>query len=254
MIHSVLFVLDVPIEHGAIALQAEPMGRTRDLDPLAAVDLVVADDPAHALRENLGAAAGQGIDSRVDQPLDHFRVRKLAPPRQVGDLDHCERLQMDLGKTFFEAAKHLAIPVQRQLRMQPADDMKLGDRVRVAVSRRFPHLVERHGVGARVLGLFAERTETATRHADIGRIDVPVYVEVGYIAVQILAHEVGHVADSEQVRTAIESEAVFIIQPAPGENFIEDRLETLVVDYDFHVKPRSGEGGCRQPRNKRITR
>ena len=87
--------------------------------------------------------------------------------------------------------------------MQPTNDVKLGHRIRIAASGRFPYLVEGHGVGARVSSPLAERAEAAARYADISRVDVPVDVEVGYIAVQSLAREVGHVAGGEQVRGAV---------------------------------------------------
>ena len=101
---------------------------------------------------------------------------------------------MHLRKALLEAAQHLAVPVEGQLRMQPADDVELGDRFAPALARAMPDLLERHGVGLGISRLLAERAEPAAGDADVGGIDVAVDVEVGDVAVQPLAHQVGHVA------------------------------------------------------------
>ena len=43
---------------------------------------------------------------------------------------------MHLRKALLQAAQHLAIPVERQLRMQPADDVEFGDRFASSPRRR----------------------------------------------------------------------------------------------------------------------
>jgi hypothetical protein len=53
---------------------------------------------------------------------------------------------VDLGKALFETAQHLAIPIERELRVQAADDVKLGDGFAPADTGRLPNLIERHGV------------------------------------------------------------------------------------------------------------
>ena len=130
------------------------------------------------------------------------------PLREVGDLHHRERLQVHLRKALLQAAQHLAVPVERQLRMQPADDVELGDRLAPALAGAVPDLFERHGVRLGIARLLAERAQPATRHADVGRIDVAVDVEVGDVAVQPLAHEVGQVAERQDVAGAVQRQAV----------------------------------------------
>ena len=58
VIHAILFVLNVAIEHRAIRLQSDLMGDARRVDPLIAIDLVVADDAAHPVVEDFRAASG----------------------------------------------------------------------------------------------------------------------------------------------------------------------------------------------------
>jgi len=78
MIDAVFIVLDVTVEHGRVRLQSDLMRRARCLQPFVAVDLVVADNVPHAIRENLRAAAGQRIDSGFLQPLQRLRMVSFA--------------------------------------------------------------------------------------------------------------------------------------------------------------------------------
>ena len=59
VVDPVFVVFDVAVEHGGIRLQPDLVRQLRRIQPLVAVDLVVADDVAHAVGKNLRAAAGQ---------------------------------------------------------------------------------------------------------------------------------------------------------------------------------------------------
>ncbi len=83
------------------------------------------------------------------------------------------------GKRCFEAAQHLAIPIEGQFRVQAADDVELGDRFAPAFAGAMPDFLKRHGVGFGIFGALAEGAKAATGHADVGGIDVAVDVEVG---------------------------------------------------------------------------
>ena len=61
MVDAVLVVLDVAVEHGRVRLQADLVRELRGFEPLIAINLVIADDVAHAVGENLRAAAGERI-------------------------------------------------------------------------------------------------------------------------------------------------------------------------------------------------
>src|SRR5580658_7938720 len=103
---------------------------------------------------------------------------------------------MHLRIAFFQAAQHLAIPIERQFRMQTADNMKLRDRFADTVARALPHLFERHGVSGRILRALPERAEAATGDAYIGGIDVAIHVEISLVAMEALADLVRHPADT----------------------------------------------------------
>ena len=76
MVGAVLIVLDVAVEHGAVGAQAQLVRLAGGFQPLVAIDLVVADDAADALVEDLGAAAGQRIHAGVAQALERLALRK----------------------------------------------------------------------------------------------------------------------------------------------------------------------------------
>ena len=61
--------------------------------------------------------------------------------------------------------------------MQAAHNMKLCYANGPCRARPLHHLINRHGVSARILPVAAERAEFAARHADIGEIDMTVYIK-----------------------------------------------------------------------------
>src|SRR6185295_10864660 len=96
--------------------------------------------------------------------------------REVRHFDCGEGLYHYTGVPLLEALKHVRVIRQLQLRVQPADDMKLAGRI---VPRRV-RLGEDFLEAARVRAVFLrharERAEDArvAQDADVGRIDVLV--------------------------------------------------------------------------------
>ena len=150
--------------------------------------LSCADLPAHALGEDLGAAARQRIEARVHQLAQHLLVGLAVEIREERDLDGGEALQVDVGTDPLEAAQQLRVVVERQVGVQTVDDVDLGERLMGALPQLVPRLLERHRVGAVVARLEAgERAEQAARDADVGRLEADVVVVEGSRAVPLLA-------------------------------------------------------------------
>ena len=118
--------------------------------------------------------------------------------------------------------------------MQPAHDVEFRDRLAPALARAMPHLFERHGVRMRVLGALAERAQTATGHAHVRGVDVPIHIEVSGRAVQALAHQVRHVAERKNIGGLIQSDAIVIRKALAVFDFLENRTQARIVNYDFH--------------------
>ncbi len=235
MVQAVFRGFDVAVEHGAVGVQAHLVRDTGSIDPLLAGQFVIADDAAHAIVEDFRAAAGHRIHAGVLQALEHFALADLAALREIADLDHGEGLQVDLRKALLQAAQHLAVPVERQLRMQAAHDVEFGNGFRVTMPGLFPDFLQRHGVRLGILGALAERTQFAARHADIGGIDVAVDVEEGGVAVEAFADLVGQPADAQQIGRAVNNDAVLVGQPLAGIDLGADGFEASVFKDGLHV-------------------
>src|SRR5262245_9579009 len=143
---------------------------------------------------------------------------------------------MDLRKALLQAAEHLAIPVQRELRVQPANDVEFGYRFAPTDSGGLPNLLERHRVGFGISSLLAERAQPAACDTDVGWIDVAIDVEVSDRAVQPLANQVRHIAEREDVRAAVHRNAIVIAETPARFHFFQNRFQPAVFKNDLHRK------------------
>jgi hypothetical protein len=94
----------------------------------------------------------------------------------------------------------------------------------------------------RIALLASEGAQLAGRHANIGGVDVPVHVEVRYVAMHPLAHMVGQPAHGQHVRRSVKHNAVVEVQPFPGEYFRGNRLKPWIV----------GSEACGLAENRRL--
>src|SRR5260370_34476847 len=111
---------------------------------------------------------------------------------------------MYLGEALLQAAQHLAEPFEGQFRMQSADDVEFGDGFVPSFAGAMPNVFERHRVGSGILSAFAKGAQAATSHADVSWIDIAVDVEIGGVAMQLFANQIGHVANAQNVARTIQ--------------------------------------------------
>ena len=96
MLEALFVGLDRPVHHRRRRAQAGAMGVAHDVEPFVGRRLAVAvQQPADAVDEDLGAAAGNAVEAGGDQPLDHRRHRQLRQARQVNDLRRRQRVQLE---------------------------------------------------------------------------------------------------------------------------------------------------------------
>src|ERR1051325_9045933 len=119
--------------------------------------------------------------------------------------------------------------------MEPADDVKLGNRFPISLSRAVPDLLERHGVRLGIPGALTERTKAATGDANVSGINMAIDIEVSLVAVQTLAHEVGHVAESQQIRCAVEGDSVIERKPFACIYLVVNRTQRRVFEINSHL-------------------
>ena len=106
VIDALLERLDVAVEHRDVRAHAEPVREAMDREVAIGAALVVADLPAHALGEDLGAAAGQRIEPGLLQLAQHLLVGHAVEVGEERDLDGGEALQVDRRADPLEAAQH----------------------------------------------------------------------------------------------------------------------------------------------------
>ena len=188
MVHAIFVVLHMAVKHGRVRLQSDLMRQLGSFEPLAAVDLVIADDVANAIGEDFSPPAGERIDSRFLQLHKGLCNRKLGALGEVSNLDHGESLQVNLREALFQARYQIQEILERQIRVKSSDYVELGNGLGVTRSGSLESFFERHGVSAGRVFLASESTQTAGSYAHIGRVDVAVYVKVSLIAMEALTH------------------------------------------------------------------
>ena len=96
------------------------------VQPAVGVHLVVAELLARARVEDLGAAAGERAQARVDQLYEHLLVGLAVLFGKVVDLNRSKPLDMQVGALLFDAAQQVQIVLPRQIGVEPVDDVHLG--------------------------------------------------------------------------------------------------------------------------------
>src|SRR5689334_22896828 len=103
--------------------------------------------------------------------------------------------------------------------------MEFGDGLGPPFTRRLENLFECHRVSAVSLRLAPEGTQLATRHTNIRGVEVAVHIEINRIAIELLAHVVGKMADGQQIHRAIERHSIFEAQALTRQYLLRNRLK-----------------------------
>ena len=209
--------LDMAVQHRHIRAHAQMVRDAVDREPSIRVRLVVADFPAHALGEDLRAAPRQRIETGGHQLAQHLLVGHAVQVREERDLDGGKTLQVNRRPDALQAAEHLRVVLERQIRVQAVDDVDLGERLIGSAAELPPDLFERHRVGIGVARLQPrERAEQAARDADVRRFDPDVVVVVGPGRVAPFTLPVGEPAEREQIGRVEQPHAIFEIETDAG--------------------------------------
>src|ERR1700739_2008053 len=203
----------------------------RDVEPLLAAHLVIANHSTHARIENFCASAGQGVHSRAFECEQRIADGKLGDAREIADLDHGESLQMHARTAGFQPSNQVEKIVEREIGVQAADQMKFRGAFTQTLFGALPDFFQGKCVGAGSVRAAAESAELAMRHADVRWVDVPVNVEVANVAVALFADVVRQPAQGQQIGRAINGDAVLEAEPFAGQNFGGDGFEARIVDY-----------------------
>ena len=99
---------------------------------------------------------------------------------------------------------------------------------RSASAARSQNLLVAHDVALGAFQVGPEGAEGAAIDADIGRVEMRVDVVIGEVAVLALAHQVGQLAECEQIGVLVEEDAVVEGQAVAGFDFFADDGQTSV--------------------------
>src|SRR5580704_3189836 len=103
-------------------------------------------------------------------------------------LHHREGFQVYRGAALLEPAHHLKVVIERQIGVQPANNVEFRGAFAHALLSALINFFEGKVVRAGRTGVTAKRAKLAMRHANICGIDVPVNVEIGDVTVPLLAY------------------------------------------------------------------
>ena len=174
-----------------------------DVDPLLGRALQAADALAHFFVQDLGAAAGDRVETGVAQAGDGRREVQPADLRDVLNLGRREAMQPHLGEAALDGAEQLLVPLDLQAGVQAA----LHQHARAAEIDRLLNLLEDHVDAVDVAFLVAhgpvEGAEAAVFGAEVGVVDIAVDdVADDALGMELAAQCVGGHADSDQVVAA----------------------------------------------------
>ena len=129
---------------------------------------------AHAVDEDLGAAARDRVEAGVAQPRERLRHRELRAPRDVLDLGRRERVQVDRVARL-DRAEEILVVVDPEVGVMAAlhEEPGAADRERL-LDLLVDHRLRQEVALAHVAGPAVERAEVAVGDADVRVVEVPV--------------------------------------------------------------------------------
>src|SRR5882762_1542942 len=157
-------------------------------------------------------------------PVDSFDAREVA------HLDHRERFQVHAWAALLQPADHLQEIFERQIRVQAAHDVEFQRAFARALFGAGINLFQGEVVRTRRAGVAAKGAELAMSDTYVRRIDVPVDIEISHVAVLFFTHVIRQPANGQQVRRAVQRDAIIDRKPLPGKNFAGNRLQPLIGD------------------------
>ena len=143
--------------------------------PFVAHRLERRDAFAHAVHENLAAAAGNGAQPGLHEIADDLLHRLVEKFLERDELARAEPVDVHLRKLRLHVREQVEIPLLRQLRMMPAlhENLRATERDRLL---DLPiHLVVRDHIRVGFLLRAIERAELAIDVADVRVVDVAIH-------------------------------------------------------------------------------
>ena len=236
MIRAVIRILDMPVEHGGVAPQAEFMRRSMNPEPLVGVCFVFADLVANLRMEDFCTTSWQTSQANVLELFEDVTDRTLGEMTEPVDLHWRPSLEMQARAVLMQLGNDVAIPLIGLLVMQSTDDMHL----RATTLDRFTapreDLLIAHDIATVLTEIRPKRAERAAIDADIRWIEVRIDVVVATVAVLPLTDQVGQLAKFVQVDRLIpQALSLRRAEPLTSLNLFPNRTKRLrhAANHDF---------------------
>ena len=190
------------------------------------------DEPAHAVGEDLGAAARERPEPRLLELAEDLLVREPRERRHVVDLGGGVQLEMDVRKRVVERRRGVAVEAEVDVRVLAVDHVDLGEPGDLALGQHvLDELLGRERVRVLLLPRRRECAELALHAADVRLVDVEVLDEEDLVGAAAHApREIGERAELEEVVGLEDRDAVVEVEALPGLDLLPDRLQRLQLE------------------------
>ena len=203
VIHAMFKALAHPEHHGSGRAHAELVRRAVHADPVFGQAFQAGNLIAHLVIQNLRAATRNRIEPGIAQAHDRIPQTEVAVFRNRQNLRRRVAMQMDFRKALANAAQHLLVPLDFQVRMQTA----LHQNACAAQLHRFADLVvdrlELQDVAflsGRSFQWPVERAKGAVLRAEVRVIDVAVdNVGDHALGMQLAPHRIRFHPNADQI-------------------------------------------------------
>ncbi len=184
----------------------------RHVEPVVGQALQAGDAVADFVVENLGATAGDRIESGIAQLSDSVANGEAAVLGDGDDLRRRIAMQMDFRKALLDSPQHALVPVNLQIGMQAALHQHSGATELDRFANFFVDGIELEDVSLFRLRPFqrtVKRAEGAVLSTEIRVIDVSINnVSDHAFRMQLAPRGIGLHADSDQVVGGVEIESL----------------------------------------------
>jgi hypothetical protein len=147
----------------------------------------------------------------------------------VIEFDHREGFQMQARVGALQTREQIRVVLEREFRVQPADDVQLGRALRHRFARHGDAFLDAVRVSVGHARRAIEAAELAVGVADVRVVEMAVDVEVSAPPVEATTHGVGQLRERGQIVRRIQSHAVFKRQPLAGFDFGSEPVKLWVV-------------------------
>ena len=224
--HTLLEALDRSEQHRAVADVAEFVHRGVDVQVFLTAFFAVADDRSDLIVEDFCAAAGELVQTRIEQALERVLDREVRLLRQVLDLNGRERLDRDVRVGRFGGGKHRFVRAHVPIGVQAANGVDLRHVIRIS-----PEVFHVGFCAERIRVVLPFRTtkraEPARKRAHVGGVDVDVVVEEGPVSKSGLFGQVSQAAELCKVRMSVEEKTVFEVESSSRRQTLDNRGEAI---------------------------